>query len=102
MPFHNKMLRWVYSFRVKNSPTDKTIKYVARFCADSSKKIEGINCTESHTPVAKLFSFRAVDVLSVICDFEAMFIDFDQAHNQDPIDIYACMYLFQSSIQMMT
>jgi len=93
VPSNQKILRGIWSFRIKKKPPKYEKTYKARICADGSKQIEGINYTETYAPVVKWLSVRTMLTMSILHNFRTLAIDFDQAYTQAPIDIEVYMHL---------
>ena len=90
---HHKILRAIWSFRIKKKPPQCDKTHEARICADGSKQIEGINYIETHAPVVKWLSVRTMLTMAILNNFKSLAIDFDQAYTQAPIDTEVYMHL---------
>jgi hypothetical protein len=65
-------------------------KYKARLCMNDSRQIQGIDYTESSTPVVQWSTIRMVNTLAVMHNLKGKQIDFTQAFSQVKLkeDIY--------------
>jgi hypothetical protein len=70
-------LMWTY--RCKRCPDGSLKKYKARLCVNGSRHIQGIDYTESFTPVVQWSTIRMVNTLASMHNLKGKKIDFTQA-----------------------
>ena len=76
VPANQKILRSVWTFRIKKDPLGKIVKYKARFCADGRGQQHGISYFETYAPVVNWLSVRLLLILSVVHGWHSKSIDF--------------------------
>ena len=65
-PKGRKLVRCKWGYRTKSGPNGKVDKYKAHLVSKIFSKVEGIDYTETFTPVAKMNSIRLVLSLAAL------------------------------------
>jgi hypothetical protein len=93
MPSGNKSILSVWSFKCKQAPDGRILKYKAQLCAHGGMQTWGVNYWEMYAPVVNWLSVRALMAISVIHDLETRSIDFVLAFPQADLDVDIYMEL---------
>jgi hypothetical protein len=90
LPPRTRYLDLIWTYRRKRRPDGSLKKYKSRLCVNGSRKIQGIDYTESFAPVVQWSTIRMVNTLSAMHNLKGKQIDFTQAFSQAKLkeDIY--------------
>jgi hypothetical protein len=90
LPPRTRYLDLIWMYRRKRRPERSLKKYKARLCVSGSRKIQGIDYTESFAPVVQWSTIHIVNTLTVMSNIKGKQIDFTQAFPQAKLkeDIY--------------
>jgi hypothetical protein len=85
-----RYLDLIWTYRRKQHPDGSLKKYKARLCVNGSRKIQGIDYTESFAPVVQWRTIRMVNTLASMHNLKGKKNDFTQAFPQAKLkeDIY--------------
>jgi hypothetical protein len=72
----------IWTYRRKRRPDGSLKKYKARLCVNGSRQIQGIDYTESFSPVVQWSTICMVNILAVMHNLKGKQIDFTQAFPQ--------------------
>jgi hypothetical protein len=84
-PREARLLSSIWSYRRKQSPTGKILKYKARICVDGSQQTYGRNYWEVCAPVVSWPTIHLMLLLSSILDLKQRQVDYTQAFPQAPL-----------------
>jgi hypothetical protein len=90
LPPRTRYLDLIWTYRRKRRPGGSLNKYKARLCVNDSRKIQGIDYTESFAPVVQWSTIRIVNTLDAMHNLKGKQIEFTQAFPQSNLkeDIY--------------
>jgi hypothetical protein len=90
LPAKTRYLDLIWTYIQKRHPDGTLKKYTARLCVNGSRKIQGIDYTESFAPVVQWSTIRMVNTLAAMHILKGKQIDFTQAFPQAKLkeDIY--------------
>ena len=76
------ILRAVWSHRRKTTPAGEIYRHRSRLCVDGSQQKEGIDYTETYSPVISWTTVRVLLILSVLLNLKTKAVDYVQAFPQ--------------------
>jgi hypothetical protein len=82
LPPRTRYLDLIWTYRRKRRPDGSLKKYKARLCVSGSRKIQGIDYTESFAPLVQWSTIRMVNTLAAMHNLKGKQIDFTQAFPQ--------------------
>jgi hypothetical protein len=82
LPPQTRYLDLIWTYRRKRRPGGSLTKYKACLCVNGSRKIQGIDYTESFEPVVQWSTIRMVNTLAAMHNLKGKQIDFTQAFPQ--------------------
>jgi DNA-directed RNA polymerase delta subunit len=90
LPPRTRYIDLISTYRCKRPPDGSLNKYKACLCVNGSRKIQGIDYTESFAPVVQWSTIRMVNTLAAMHNLKGKKIDFTQALPQANLkeDIY--------------
>jgi hypothetical protein len=90
LPPRTRYLDLIWTYRRKRRPDGSLKKYKARLCVNGSRKIQGIDYTESFAPVVQWSTICMVNTLAAMYNLKGKKSDFTQASPQSKLkeDIY--------------
>jgi hypothetical protein len=90
LPPRTRYLDLIWTYRRKQCPDGSLKKYKARLCVNGSRQIQGIDYTESFTPVVQWSTIRIVNTLAAMHNLKGKKIDFTQTFPKAKLkeDIY--------------
>ena len=75
-----------WAFKCKRFPDASVRKFKGRFCVRGDQQIEGVDFTETHSPVVQWSTIRVMEVLSLILDLKTAQADVTAAFLHAPLD----------------
>jgi hypothetical protein len=90
LPPKTRYLDLIWTYRRKRHPDGSLKKYKSRLCVNGRRQIQGIDYTESFTPMVQWSTIRMVNTLAAMHILKGKHIDFTQAfpHAKLKEDIY--------------
>lgn len=87
------ILRAVWSHRRKTTPAGEIYRHRSRLCVDGSQQKEGIDYTETYSPVISWTTVRVLLILSVLLELKSKAVDYVQAFPQCELDEEDSVYM---------
>jgi hypothetical protein len=75
-----------WAFKCKRFPDGRVRKFKGRFCVRGDQQIEGVDFTETYSPVVQWSTIRIMEILSLILDLKTAQADVTAAFLHAPID----------------
>ena len=75
-----------WAFKCKRFPDGSVRKFKGRFCVRGDQQIEGVDFTETYSPVVQWSTIRVMEVLSLILDLKTAQADVTAAFLHAPLD----------------
>jgi hypothetical protein len=90
LPAKTRYLDLIWTYTRTRRPDGSLKKYKAQLCVNGSRKIQGIDYTESFAPMVQWSTIRMVNTLAAMHNLKGKQIDFTQAFPQAKLkeDIY--------------
>jgi hypothetical protein len=90
LPPIKRYLDLIWTYRRKHCPYGSLKKYKARLCVNGTRQIQGIDYTESFTPIVQWSTIRMVNTLAAMHNLKGKKIDFTQSFPKAKLkeDIY--------------
>ena len=86
LPPGRKVVKAIWSFRRKRTPSGVVYRRRARLCAHGGQQQEGVDFFETYAPVVAWSTVRLVFVLAILKGLKSRQIDYVQAFPQAPLD----------------
>ena len=87
------VLRAVWSHRRKTTPAGEIYRHRSRLCVDGSQQKEGIDYTETYSPVVSWTTIRILLILSVLLNLSTKAVDYVQAFPQAELSEEDAVYM---------